>query len=257
MIRAIIFDVGGVLIRTEDPAPRRALERHLGLAPGQSEELVFGEPMGMRAQRGEISAAELWLWVQQEMELDDDGISAFFEQFFAGDRLDVDLVDMVRNLRPDYQTAIISNAMDNLIQVITHLYPMRDAFDLVVGSAYEGIMKPDPRIYQRTLARLQCAPHQAVFIDDMLHNVDAARSLGMAAIHFQPGLDVALALAELGIEFDEEPLEQSDPDEVSPEDAPDDNLPPRSGPTDKGPSDNGPTRNGPTHNGRTGTNGVH
>jgi glucose-1-phosphatase len=203
VIRAIIFDVGGVLIRTQDPAPRRGLERHLGLAAGESEELVFGEPMGIRAQRGEITADALWAWIQQEMELDSDGITAFFEQFYGGDRLDLDLVDTVRTLRGPYQTAIISNAMDNLLEMVTYLYPMRDAFDLVVGSAYEGIMKPDRRIYARTLERLGRAPHEAVFIDDMFANVEAARALGMAGIHYQAGLDVAAALRELGVAVEE------------------------------------------------------
>lgn len=204
MIRAVIFDVGGVLIRTEDWAPRSGLARHLGLSLEELDALVFGEPMGLRAQRGEITAAELWAWVQREMGLDADGIAAFYERFFAGDRLDQDLVDLIRSLRPHYQTAIISNAMDNLRETVTTLYPMYDAFDLVVGSAEEGIMKPDARIYARTLARLACAPHEAVFVDDMDYNVAAAQALGMAAIHYRPGLDVAAALAALGVRVDEE-----------------------------------------------------
>jgi glucose-1-phosphatase len=203
MIRAVIFDVGGVLIRTEDPRPRRRLEQRLGLAPGESEELVFGEPMGTLAQRGEITSSALWAWVQQELALDDDGIAAFFEQFFGGDQLDLDLVDYIRMLRGAYQTAIISNAMDNLLEVVTHLYPMRDAFDLVIGSAYEGVMKPDPRIFHRTLDKLGCAPHEAVFVDDMLYNIEAAHALGMATIHYYPGLDVPAALAEVGVMVEE------------------------------------------------------
>jgi glucose-1-phosphatase len=203
VIQAIIFDVGGVLVRTEDHAPRRGLERHLGLAPGESETLVFGEPMGLRAQRGEITTAALWAWIQEEMQLDADGIASFYERFYGGDRLDLDLVDAIRQLHGFYQTAIISNATDNLLEMVTEVYPMHDAFDLVVGSAYEGIMKPDPRIFQRTLDRLGRAPHEAVFIDDLLANVEAARALGMAGIHYQPGLDVVAALRALGVGVDE------------------------------------------------------
>ncbi|MEX1018302.1 MAG: HAD family phosphatase [Litorilinea sp.] len=204
MIRAVIFDVGGVLIRTEDRAPRRALERHLGLAPGEAEELVFGEPMGTRAQLGEIPAATLWGWVQRKLALDADGLAAFYEQFYGGDRLDQDLVDLIRHLRPRYQTAIISNAMDDLRDVVTTLYPMADAFDLVVGSAYEGMMKPDARIFERTLSRLDVAPHEAVFVDDMLPNIEAARAFGMVGIHYQPGLDVGAELRLLGVQLTED-----------------------------------------------------
>ncbi|MFZ1772004.1 MAG: hypothetical protein WAU00_22525, partial [Caldilinea sp.] len=64
MIKAVIFDVGGVLVRTEDPAPRRRLEEQLGLQPGEAEYLVYNSEMGQQAQRGELAAAELWGWLQ-------------------------------------------------------------------------------------------------------------------------------------------------------------------------------------------------
>jgi len=52
MIKAVIFDVGGVLIRTVDHNYRRKWEKQLGLAKGESEEIVFNSDMGLRAQRG-------------------------------------------------------------------------------------------------------------------------------------------------------------------------------------------------------------
>ena len=199
MIRAIIFDVGGVLIRTEDPTPRRQLEARLKLPSGGAETLFFNSSMGQKGQHGQVTTDALWQWVQSELGLSPAELAAFQRDFWAGDRLDTDLVDLIRRLRGPYQTAIISNALDNLTDVVTRLYPMADAFDLIVGSASEGIMKPDPRIFIRTLERLGCRPDEAVFIDDFQHNVDGARGVGMAAIHYTPGLDVAAALATLGV----------------------------------------------------------
>lgn len=198
-IRAIIFDVGGVLIRTEDRTQRARLEASLGLKQGAADAIVFNDEMGQRAQRGEITSAILWAWVGQQMGLDAQGLDAFRRDFWAGDQLDLALVDFVRVLRGRYQTAIISNAMDDLNEIVTLRYPMADAFDLIVGSAYEGIMKPDARIFERTLMRLERAPHEAVFIDDFAHNVEGARAVGMHAIHYQPNLDLVAALAELGV----------------------------------------------------------
>ncbi|MCC6169674.1 MAG: HAD family phosphatase [Caldilineaceae bacterium] len=198
-IQAVIFDVGGVLIRTEDRTPRAALEARWGLAPSASEQLVFNGPMGLQAQRGAISAQALWAWLQAELNLDDQGLADFRQAFFAGDRLDMALVAYIRRLRPRYQTAIISNAMDDLLEVVTYRYPMADAFDLIVGSAQTQVMKPDPAIFHYTLERLGRAPHEAVFIDDFAHNVEGARAVGMAAIHYTPGLDLAAALARLGV----------------------------------------------------------
>jgi putative hydrolase of the HAD superfamily len=119
--------------------------------------------------------------------------------FFAGDRLDTEIVVFIRTLRPRYRTAIISNAADNLTRFITDDFPMIDAFDLVVGSAYEKVMKPNPAIYRAALERLGVAPQEAVFIDDFAQNIVGAEAVGMHGIHFTPGIDLPAALARIGV----------------------------------------------------------
>lgn len=199
MIQAVIFDVGGVLIRTHDHSTRRAWEKRLGLAEWESEEIVFGSEMGTAAQAGQITDAALWAWVGQRLSLDADQLAAFQQDFWAGDVLDTELVALIRALRPGYQTAIISNATDNLHHALTHKFAIADAFDLIVGSAMEGVMKPHAAIYQLALARLGRQPAEAVFIDDSAVNISAAQALGMATIHFNPRVDVAAELARLGV----------------------------------------------------------
>ncbi len=199
MIQAVIFDVGGVLVRTPDRTSRRIWEEKLGLAEWESEDIVFGSEMGQKAQQGAISDAALWSWVGQRLNLNTAELEAFRQGFWAGDVLDVALVDFVRGLRPFYQTAIISNATNNLRHALTHTYPIADAFNLIVCSAEEKVMKPDPRIYQRTLARLGRQAEETVFIDDFQHNIEAARRLGMHVIHFHPGVNVPGELEKLGV----------------------------------------------------------
>ena len=199
LIKAVIFDMGGVLVRTVDPTPRAAAEARLGLAPGQAEWLVMNSPAGREAQHGAITTVELWAWVQQELGLDAAALADFRHAFWAGDQLDAALVDLIRSLRPRYQTALLSNFMDELRELVTVRYPMADAFDLIVGSCYEGIMKPEAAIFERILTRLGRQPGEAVFIDDFAHNVEGARAVGMHAIHYTAGMDVAAALRELGV----------------------------------------------------------
>jgi len=199
MIQAIIFDIGGVLVRTENHDQRRALEARLGLADRESEAIVFGSDMGTKAQRGDITDEELWAWVGQRLNLDEDNLAAFRNSFWAGDVLDTALVEFIRALRPRYQTAVISNATDGLQAALAHKFRITDAFDLIVGSATEKVMKPDPEIYMRTLARLGRTPEEAVFVDDFAHNIEAARALGLHTIHFRPDTDVPMELARLGV----------------------------------------------------------
>ena len=199
MIKAVIFDVGGVLVRTHDRSHRRRWERRLGLDEGESESIVFNSEMGTNAQSGTITDKELWQWIGQRLHLEGEALRAFRRDFWAGDVLDADLVAYIRSLRSQYQTAIISNATDNLHRALSEEFKIADAFDVIVGSAEEKVMKPDPEIFHRTLVRLDRQPEEAVFIDDQPENVAAARSLSMHAIHFRAGIDIPSALARLGV----------------------------------------------------------
>jgi len=198
-LRAVIFDVGGVLLRTADWSGRRAWEQRLGLAPRESEEIVFGREMGTKAQMGQISDEELWQWVGWTLQLSKEQLEQFRSDFWAGDRLDTELVDYIRRLRPKYQTAIISNSTDALRRSLHETYPIAEAFDLITCSAEEHVMKPDSEIYKRTLQRLERRASEAVFIDDSQPNVGAASALGMQALHFTAGMNVRDELARLGV----------------------------------------------------------
>ncbi len=196
-IRAVLFDVGGVLVRTFDQSGRRRWEERLGLPPGGAEALVLNSPMGHSAQRGEIGEAALWAWVAERLALDAE-LAAFRADFWRGDRVDETLVDLIRRLRPRYQTAVISNATDGLRNTL-EAYGLLGEFDVVVGSAYEGVMKPDPAIYQRALQRLGRAADEAVLIDDAPANVAGAVAVGLNAILFTPTLDLEEELRRRGV----------------------------------------------------------
>ena len=59
-----------------------------------------------------------------------------------------------------------------------------DLFDVVFCSGDEGVVKPESAAFETTLGRLEVAPEQAVFIDDTLEHVEAARKVGLHAILF-------------------------------------------------------------------------
>lgn len=199
MIQAVIFDVGGVLLRTEDRAPRQQWEAQLGLPTGGAEVLVFNSTMGKKAQRGDITEPELWQWIGTHLNLSPTETAAFRQGFWAGDELDMSLVAYIRQLKSRYQTAVISNYASNLRPELTDQFGIADAFDEIIISCEEKVMKPDAEIFHRALARLGRAPAEAVFIDDFAHNVQAAEAVGLAAVHFQPGIDLPQILQELGV----------------------------------------------------------
>ncbi|MBK5109691.1 MAG: HAD-IA family hydrolase, partial [Anaerolineales bacterium] len=105
--------------------------------------------------------------------------------FWAGDVLDEDLVNLLRDLRPIYETVLLSNAWDDLRKMIVDDWQIDDAFDRLVISAEIGLVKPDLAIYQWLISQLGMAPSKAVFVDDFLHNIEGARAAGFQVIHFR------------------------------------------------------------------------
>lgn len=192
-IRAVIFDYGGVLVRTEDDGLRRAWEQRLGLEAGELDRIVFDSDTARLAGIGRLDEAEHWRWVARRLGLSPEEAAAFEVDFFAGDRADAELVALLRDLRPRYKTGLLSNCWPSLRNTLRH-QQLDGLFDAIILSCEVGAAKPDPRIYQEALRQLGVAPDEAVFIDDFPANVAGARALGLHAIHFRdtPSLKQAL-----------------------------------------------------------------
>ena len=187
MFRALLSDFGGVLIRTRTDRTRRELERRLGLKAYTIEDIVFGGDLSQRAQRGEISEEDFWRQLEHELDLPRFVLTwqEFRNEFFADDFLDEDLVALIRSVRPALKTGLISNAWSGLRRFLQTTVPIYDAFDEIVISAEERVIKPDPRIYLTALNRLGVQPEDAIFLDDVKGNIDAANGLGLTSVHFQ------------------------------------------------------------------------
>lgn len=186
-IKAVIFDMGGVLVRTEDRAPRAALGLRFDKTYSELDQIVFGNQSSGRASRGEITARDHMLHVMRTLGLPetDAAIADFYAKFFGGDEVDYEMIAEIDALRPRYKTALLSNAWDDLRNLLVDKWKINHAFDHLTISAEVGIAKPDAGIYTFTLEKLGVAPEEAVFVDDFIENIEAARALGMYGIHFQ------------------------------------------------------------------------
>ena len=184
-VEAVVFDFGGVLVRTEDRQPRNALAARLGMTYDELSALIFDSQSAIQAMKGEITADVHWAAVQKSLGLSDAEIEQARTEFWAGDVLDENLVNLLRDLRPRYSTVLLSNAWDDLRQMIEEVWQIDDAFDRMVISAEIGLVKPDLEIFQWLISQLGIEPAKAVFVDDFLHNVEGARAAGLLAIHFQ------------------------------------------------------------------------
>ncbi len=184
-IKAVIFDLGGVLVRTEFPEVRQRLEERLGFAPGTLGQTVWGGEDWELAQIGRISYEEYWRRVGAALGFSsNEEIKNFRREYFSGDRVDGELVSLIKQLRPRYKIGLLSNAPDRLGIWLDEEWGIKDLFDSIVYSAKVGIVKPDPRMFHLILEQLDVAPSEVLFIDDYPRNIDAALALGMQTIRF-------------------------------------------------------------------------
>ncbi len=193
-IKAVIFDFGGVLLRTEDPGGRRRWEKRLGLQTGELDRLVFGSDTTDRSMVGLATQDDVWQGVAARLDLDDETLQELRRDFWSGDRLDVELVQFVKGLRRRCKTAILSNAWPGARRAFVQRFGLGDAVDEIIVSSEECIAKPDARIYRIAAQRLGVAPQEALFVDDMEENVEAARAIGMRGIQFS---NTRQAIAEI------------------------------------------------------------
>jgi glucose-1-phosphatase len=183
-IKAVIFDFGGVLVRMVDDRPRLKLARELGVTLAKLDDLVFFSDSAQRASRGEISVAKHWEVVGQALGIKPGDMPGFLEQYWSADDVNWKLLDYIRTLHPQYKLGLLSNAWDDLRYTLHNRWNIDGLFDELIISAEVKMVKPDPRIFLLAVDRLGVQPEEAVFIDDIGENVQAARAQGLIAFQF-------------------------------------------------------------------------
>ena len=199
---ALLYDFGGVF--TGSPfATIGAAAARFGLAAEQLKEIVFGpyhadtDHPWHRLERGEITfvdAREALMAHAADHGVDLDP----FSLFGTGTDDDVDhaivMVTHLRELRAEgYRTAIVTNNLREFRPHWEKMIPVAELFDDIVDSSFEGVRKPDPRIYRLARDRLGAVAERTVFLDDFGPNVAAARELGMAGVVVTDDREAAVA----------------------------------------------------------------
>jgi FMN phosphatase YigB (HAD superfamily) len=193
-IKAIIFDMGGVILRTVDKTSRTALAARFGLTREQIEDLVFNSRSALEATVGRISEREHWKSVWDNLEVPDAERPACEAAFWDGDFLDDVLLGFLRSQQGIRTTALLSNAWSGARDALTHVHPCIDAFDISVFSYEVKLAKPDPAIYDLILGRVGVQASQAIFLDDNEDNIISAGKVGIHAIRY---LNTPQALSEI------------------------------------------------------------
>jgi len=110
----------------------------------------------------------------------------FREIYFEALHPNEPMIDLMRELRESHRMAMLTNNVREWEPLWRSMLPVDEIFEVVVDSGFVGMRKPEPGIYELTLERLGGVPaEECLFVDDNDINCDAARELGMSAVHYQ------------------------------------------------------------------------
>jgi len=192
-IRAVFFDLGGVIVRTEYQTPREHLAERLGMEYDDLSRIVFDSETGIQASMGTITSEQHWESVIKRLKRPREELAFIRDEFFAGDIIDRNILEFLRSLRGKYTTGLISNAWSDLRDYMTR-EKIIDAFDHIIISAEVGVAKPEAKIFQIALKQADVSPNEAVFVDDFYVNIEGCEKVGIQGIHFT---DAGSALEQL------------------------------------------------------------
>lgn len=198
MKRALIFDFGGVLMKTVDYTPRHRWDDRLNLPHGSIERIVHNKNSWIAAQHGTMTLKDYWQDVAGQLNLNEDDLAELAHDFYSGDALDNDLITFIRERRAEgFTVALLSNdARDNLLPKLDH-HNIRALFNPLIISSDIGVMKPDPAAYHAVLKAVNRPADETIFIDDRAENINAAQALGIHSIHYKADTNLPDTLAPL------------------------------------------------------------
>jgi putative hydrolase of the HAD superfamily len=208
VIRAVISDFGGVLT-TPLTGSFRALAEQLGI-----EVATMGQAFAAFAERagahpvhelecGRMTEDAFAAGLQRalsDLTAREVEFAAFTETLWAGLFPNEPMIALMASLRAEgYKMALLTNNVREWEPRWRAMAPIDDIFELVIDSAFVGMRKPEPAIYELTLARLGVPADECLFVDDLEDNCAGAQAVGMHAVRYR---DVGQAASEIRAALD-------------------------------------------------------
>jgi glucose-1-phosphatase len=198
-IKALIFDIGRVLIRVDLSRAMAGLSETIPLTPDELWKALQNDPRWMDWQEGRISPRDWHLHITKRL-----GGTLTFDAFCdawnrALDPEPIQSDEFLSGLARKYRMGLVSNTDPIHMANEEQRYSFFRHFPVRVYSYQVGASKPNPLIYREALKRCKVRAPEALFIDDVAAYVDAAKQLGMTGIVYQSPEQLVGELATLGV----------------------------------------------------------
>ena len=227
MIKAIIFDLGGVLM-TDVPLKQIAKDLAKKFPLSKADSLRSLQADSLRSLQEEIHAhlypSEHWNLLTLGKITEDE----YWDNFLQASKINVDkkylkekvrsslyplghstrIINLLKNYSFDYaqdlryKLGVLSNHAKEWSEFMKQKFDLFKSFDQLIFSCDVGIRKPDPKIYEIALEQLKCDARECIFIDDKKRNTDAAEKLGIKGVVFEKYSKLVEDLSSVGVKIE-------------------------------------------------------
>jgi HAD superfamily hydrolase (TIGR01509 family) len=197
--RAIIFDIGRVLIRVDVGRALSGLSQGITLSPDEIWSALQKDPLWLDWQEGRIPPRDWHAHVTKKL-----GGTLTFEQFTKVWNSSLDPHPMqdssfLEKLGRQYRLALLSNTDPLHVAHMESTYDFFKFFPVRIYSCSLGVSKPNPLIYKEALRACKVSAEEAIYIDDVAAYAEAAQRLGMSGIVFRSPEQLHAELRQLGV----------------------------------------------------------
>ena len=200
MIKTFLFDLGNVLLFFSHEKMCQQMGELCGRSAEQIRQLVFVPEAHLRYERGEWSEEEFHTWFASQVgcEISLPDLRRAAADIFVPNETMFPVLDRLKTL--GHRLVLLSNTNESHIAFVREHYTVLDKFDDLVLSYEAGAVKPEAKIFEAALAKIQCEPEECFYTDDIAEYVARGREFGMQAEIFTTTERFVEQMRERGIE---------------------------------------------------------
>ena len=206
-IKNIIFDLGDVILNIDVPVASKSFAELSGREQAEILELFSQNALFRQFETGELDEAGFRNYVRKILDfsdLSDEAIDTAWNSLLLD--LPPERVELLQKLAKNYRLFLLSNTssihitqVNKILEASTGVEKLEDLFETVFLSYEMGLMKPDPKIYQKVLEQAGLEAEETLFLDDNLANIEAASKLGIDTIHVRKPVTILEYLKDYAV----------------------------------------------------------
>lgn len=200
-IKAILFDLGNVLIKLDFEAVEKGYATFCKLKPGEMINHIVESDLMNRYMEGKLNSHQFFRKTKNLFSMDI-GLTEFYRiwnsMFHPYPEMEA-LITSIREKYPEIKMILVSNTNEAHYEFIKEEFSVLKLLDNFIVSHEFGVQKPDPAIYKEALRLAGTLPKETFYADDRPDLIEAARIMGIRAFQFTSHEELRAQLAKCGI----------------------------------------------------------